>query len=74
VTGHHLPWRLLHKLYYFLELPNFFYKKILQEQNSAEENEEPVGIFRNILKFDMESSKLINYLAGMCWSPCTMAL
>jgi hypothetical protein len=36
----------------------------------VEENEEPVGIFRNILNFDMESSKLINYLAGMC----TMAL
>jgi hypothetical protein len=32
----------------------------------VEENEESVGIFRNILNFEMECSKLINYLAGMC--------
>jgi hypothetical protein len=47
-TGHHPTLAASTQVILFLEMPNIFLKKILQEQNSVKENEEPVGTFRTI--------------------------
>jgi hypothetical protein len=41
----------------------------------VKQNEESFKIFEKYFIFEMESWKLINYFANMCWShPCTMVI
>ncbi len=47
----------------FLKMLNFSNFAFLEEQIFVKENEGSSGVFENILFFEMESSKLFNYLA-----------
>lgn len=47
----------------FLKMLNFSNFAFLEEQIFVKENEGSSGVFENVLFFEMESSKLFNYLA-----------
>jgi hypothetical protein len=47
----------------FLRMINFSNFAFLEEQIFVKENEGSSGVFENILFFEMEFSKLFNYLA-----------
>jgi hypothetical protein len=47
----------------FLKMLNFSNYAFLEEQIFVKENEGSSGVFENVLIFEMESSKLFNYLA-----------
>ncbi len=57
----------------FLKMLNFSNFAFLEEQIFVKENEGSSGVFENVLFFEMESSKLFNYLAddlklSMAWN------
>jgi hypothetical protein len=65
-----VPWHLGHKLYFFRNAEILQNKKISQTQFQIlwKKVKNLFEIFWNVLFFKIKSSKLINYLTGMCWS------
>lgn len=54
---------ILAQIMSFLKMLNFSNFAFLEEQIFVKENEGSSGVFENVLFFEMESSKLFNYLA-----------
>jgi hypothetical protein len=68
-----IPWWLQPKLYYFQKYWNFQKLPFRKNKFLWTKKKESLEYFE--IFFNMKSSKLINYLADMCWScPCIWVL